>query len=157
MGTRSLTVIKDDQDKEILTLYRQFDGYPTGHGAELKKFLSKSEITNGFGVRDNKRVFNGLDDLAVRLITFLKNDQARQERRAKGGTPKPRWGEDTIGNLYLCLPGTRGAGEEWLYTITLIDNKINLGVEHLYGSKVCYSGSVEKFSPAEFQKKAYGE
>lgn len=31
MGTRSLTVMKDTGN-EIAVLYRQFDGYPEGHG-----------------------------------------------------------------------------------------------------------------------------
>ena len=36
MGTRSLTVFNDSwNDEEIAVFYRQFDGYPAGHGREL--------------------------------------------------------------------------------------------------------------------------
>ena len=34
MGTRSLTVIQSN-GKEFFNMYRQFDGYPEGHGMEL--------------------------------------------------------------------------------------------------------------------------
>lgn len=38
MGTRSITTIIDHQwDKPVrlVTMYRQYDGYPSGHGKEL--------------------------------------------------------------------------------------------------------------------------
>ena len=38
MGTRSLTFVYDEQEA-IINMYRQYDGYPTGHGAELAEFL----------------------------------------------------------------------------------------------------------------------
>ena len=41
MGTRSLTYIKSEYNTEdnIVCIYRQFDGYPSGHGIELANFL----------------------------------------------------------------------------------------------------------------------
>lgn len=40
MGTRSLTVFIDEHnDKEIVVMYRQMDGYPEGHGQDLVDFL----------------------------------------------------------------------------------------------------------------------
>ena len=45
MGTRSLTFVYTDhydgeKPKPIINMYRQFDGYPSGHGLELSEFLS---------------------------------------------------------------------------------------------------------------------
>ena len=40
MGTRSLTFVYNDNKKPIINLYRQYDGYPSGHGAELAEFLA---------------------------------------------------------------------------------------------------------------------
>ena len=39
MGTRSLTYVYDDYsvNTPIMCMYRQYDGYPTGHGAELSE------------------------------------------------------------------------------------------------------------------------
>ncbi len=48
MGTRALTFVYDG-DKPIVNLYRQYDGYPTGHGAELAQFLDGFKIVNGIG------------------------------------------------------------------------------------------------------------
>lgn len=66
MGTRSTTAIKDENGKTLVTLYRQFDGYPTGHGQELANFLSARTIVD---------VFYGMGCLAAQLIGHLKGDQ----------------------------------------------------------------------------------
>ena len=61
MGTRSLTHFierhteqpKDKRkkaivkDTEIVVMYRQYDGYPSGHGIDLSEFLSKGRLVNG--------------------------------------------------------------------------------------------------------------
>ena len=44
MGTRSLTFVYEKYgqvQKPVVNMYRQFDGYPTGHGAELAEFLTR--------------------------------------------------------------------------------------------------------------------
>jgi hypothetical protein len=38
MGTRSLTFVYDG-DEPMINMYRQFDGYPSGHGSELADFF----------------------------------------------------------------------------------------------------------------------
>ena len=37
MGTRSLTHIIEDKET-LTTIYRQFDGYMSGHGSDLANF-----------------------------------------------------------------------------------------------------------------------
>ena len=44
MGTRSLTFVYDE-DTPLINMYRQYDGYPSGHGAELADFLNKSKYS----------------------------------------------------------------------------------------------------------------
>jgi hypothetical protein len=70
MGTRSLTYVYDGETP-IVCMYRQFDGYPTGHGAELAGFLSEGKIVNGLGSDDGK-VFNGMGCLAAQMIAHFK-------------------------------------------------------------------------------------
>jgi hypothetical protein len=62
MGTRSLTFVYDEQGEKIINLYRQFDGYPTGHGQELAEFLNTTETYNGSGC------------LAAQLVSFFKKE-----------------------------------------------------------------------------------
>lgn len=74
MGTRSLTFVYDDNDKPIIKLYRQFDGYPRGHGLELAEFLNGREIINGIGSGDyERRVANGMGCLAAQLVAHFKD------------------------------------------------------------------------------------
>ena len=47
MGTRSLTTFLEEDGTEIAVLYRQMDGYPTGHGQDLKDFLLPFTVVNG--------------------------------------------------------------------------------------------------------------
>ena len=56
MGTRSLTYVYDDLGKVIIKMYLQFDGYLSGYGLDLAKFL-KSYAENpdnslGYGQKD---------------------------------------------------------------------------------------------------------
>ena len=61
MGTRSLTKFYDTCNSTrtpLVTVYRQMDGYPSGHGLELAKFLKSKRIVNGLG-GDDTGVANG--------------------------------------------------------------------------------------------------
>jgi hypothetical protein len=75
MGTRSLTVVKDQDGNKIVEIYRQFDGYPEGMGADLIDFIESGELVNGISMED-QRQFNGVHCFAAQLISHLKGDQA---------------------------------------------------------------------------------
>ena len=68
MGTRCLTVFKEEDGTEIAVMYRQMDGYPEGHGQALADFLEGRRIVNGYNMNDKKeRAFNGMGCLAAIL------------------------------------------------------------------------------------------
>jgi hypothetical protein len=74
MGTRSTTTILNEENEVLAILYRQFDGYESGHGQEIFEFLKDKKLVNGISSRyPNQIQFNGMSDLGVRLITHLKN------------------------------------------------------------------------------------
>ncbi len=98
MGTRSLTHIIDSDGKTLCTIYRQFDGYPTGHGQELADFLKARTLVNGYtGDMTAKTHANTLGCLAAQLIGHLKGDK--------------------LGGIYIYTPGASDCGEEYTYTI----------------------------------------
>ena len=71
MGTRSLTFVYNDHKEPIINLYRQYDGYPSGHGAELAEFLAPLTLVNGFG-RDTANLANGMGCLAAQMVSHFK-------------------------------------------------------------------------------------
>ncbi len=71
MGTRSLTFVYDG-DVPVINVYRQYDGYPSGHGAELAQFLDSKTLVNGFGEQNSVEA-NGMGCLAAQLIVQLKH------------------------------------------------------------------------------------
>jgi hypothetical protein len=71
MGTRSLTFVYDG-DVPVINIYRQYDGYPSGHGHELAQFLDSKNLVNGFG-EQNSFEANGMGCLAAQLIVQLKH------------------------------------------------------------------------------------
>lgn len=76
MGTRSLTFVYDGETP-IINMYRQYDGYPTGHGAELAEFLAPFEMVNGISVRADKqerKIANGMGCLAAQLVSNFKQE-----------------------------------------------------------------------------------
>jgi hypothetical protein len=94
MGTRSLTVFKDGED-EVVVMYRQFDGYPTGHGADLKTWAKGKTLVNGMG-RDDGKIWNGVGCMAAACVAHFKSEP---------------------GGFYLYPAGTRDAGEDYVYTL----------------------------------------
>jgi hypothetical protein len=77
MGTRSLTFVYEkygEVQKPVCNMYRQYDGYPTGHGAELADFLSGGRLVNGLAQTKTAKevVFNGMGCLAASMVAFFK-------------------------------------------------------------------------------------
>ena len=77
MGTRSLTVFNDTwENEEIAVFYRQFDGYPEGHGKELLDLLKDMRVVNGMNSENMKfKIANGMDCLAAQVVAHLKMAQ----------------------------------------------------------------------------------
>ena len=77
MGTRSLTFVYEKYgqvQKPVVNMYRQFDGYPTGHGAELAEFLNGGELVDGLGVERVQLQFNGMGCLAASMVAHFKKE-----------------------------------------------------------------------------------
>jgi hypothetical protein len=107
MGTRSLTIVKDNdwtnesgkliKGKELIVMYRQMDGYPNGHGAELVKAFGDMKLCNGYGAgQSSGKWANGMGCLAAQVVASFK---------------------EGIGGIYMLASGTRDAGEEYIYTL----------------------------------------
>ncbi len=74
MGTRATLDILDCENKVIVTVYRQYDGYPEGMGKELQDLLKDSLLTGG-GIgagQASPAYFNGMECLAPWIIGKLK-------------------------------------------------------------------------------------
>jgi hypothetical protein len=77
MGTRSLTFVYEKYgqiQKPVVNMYRQFDGYPEGHGAELAEFLNGGRLVNGLIHTETAEelVFNGMGCLAASMVAHFK-------------------------------------------------------------------------------------
>lgn len=147
MGTRSLTTINDywiDNDgkphqQEIAVLYRQMDGYPEGHGADLVEFLKRFKITNGLSLADDyltiddrfivkDKTANGMDCLAAQIVAHFK---------------------DGAGGIYLMRAGTRDSGEAYIYTVYKDKEGLKLKVEDTYENTVLYDDLVDNYNLIE--------
>lgn len=125
MSTRSITVINNaDCGNEVCVLYRHCDGYPTGHGAELKEFLTGFTITNGIRDRGGKSA-NGATCLAAQMVKHFK---------------------DGVGQFYLYAAGTRDVWEDYTYVVTAKTGE-PIHLEVLNGKSRLYEGNVEGFDP----------
>lgn len=130
MGTRSITTIIDSQwgkPVKLCTMYRQYDGYPSGHGKELSEFLSGMRVCNGYGTEQAKGKWaNGAGCLAAQMVAHFK---------------------DGIGGIYLTAPRTELEGEDYGYEIK-INEDLSITVKVMDGSKKAFEGTVKDF--AEF-------
>lgn len=96
MGTRSLTRIIED-NKPLLCMYRQYDGYPSGQGAELAEFLLGLHMVNGMS-GDTTRVANGAGCLAAQLVAHFKTE---------------------LGGICIYPANTKNAGQDYEYDINV--------------------------------------
>lgn len=71
MGTRSTTRIYED-GRLLLALYKQYDGYPSGWGQDLKDFLHKGTFVNGICRGRDELQFNGVGDFVLMLVKEFK-------------------------------------------------------------------------------------
>ena len=140
MGTRSLTYIEESREfpiydeeynnktyeekQNILCMYRQNDGYPSGHGMELAEFLQDFNIVNGINLDTPKRSANGMGCLAAQLIAYIK---------------------DGIGNIYIHHPDDKDCGEEYTYTIYNKKGKVHMRIYDIWSEKIIFDGKPEKF------------
>lgn len=61
-------------DGEPLTcIYRQYDGYLSGHGAALSNGFGDFTIVNGYSGDDDKRTANGMGCLAAQMLAAFKS------------------------------------------------------------------------------------
>ena len=126
MGTRSLTTFKEDHNnEEIVVLYRQFDGYPEGHGIDLFRFLNKMNMVNGIAGGEKRKISNGMSCLAAQMIAYFK---------------------DEPGGFYLYRADTRDVGEEYVYTIYVEKAHKNIMIKV---EKTAYDESFENKSMEE--------
>lgn len=139
MGTRSLTVFYDNDGEEIAVMYRQHDGYPTGHGADLLDWGKDRYLVNGFnGADEALRAFNGMGCAAADCLSYFK---------------------DGIGSIYLYPAGTRNCGEDFIYELYPIKDFSALREKWRLFLKVTdekniYEGYLDDFNPEEVENKS---
>jgi len=127
MGTRSLTHI-EERGKILVTIYRQYDGYPDGLGDDIKKLFAGYTIVNGYGGDTDKQA-NGMGCLAAQLIDGLK---------------------EGIGNVYIYPAGSSDCGEEYTYTLSNVGGKLHLKMQGYQE----YDGLLDDFDPKHLKDAA---
>jgi hypothetical protein len=126
MGTRSTyriieeystgKKVKKVKQNEICLVYRQYDGYPTGHPLETAEWLATAKVVNGLGMSETQLVFNGAGCLAAQLIAKFK---------------------DGPGGTYIHPLKSRGeCWEDYLYDIIVTEDRT---IEY-----VCYDNNENK-------------
>ena len=130
MGTRSITYVHDDSfDSEPFTaIYRQFDGYPTGAGADIKAAIGEKALVNGIS-GDRGSVVNGMGCAAAQLIKSLKEE---------------------AGNIYVEAPTIEPAGVDYVYRLAGLKTPgagaaIHFRVIDPYSNRTLYDGPLASF------------
>lgn len=141
MGTLHLTTIYDTAFNErnlVANVHGRWDGYPTGHGAELAKFLDARQMCNGLPSisatqdENGKTYANGAGCLAAQLVAALKT--------------KP-------GDIYL-VAGDENTDHAQDYTYVVSADHESIHVEVRSGFETLYAGDVPGF--VEFCKRDPG-
>lgn len=128
MGTRSITTIIDNawgNNTKLCTMYRQYDGDPSGHGKELAQFLAPITVVNGMGLNETRQIANGAGCLAAQMVQHFKEAA----------------GPDGV---YLEAPRSKMDGEDYAYCV-IVEENLRVRVEvHSYQGRI-FKGTVEEF------------
>lgn len=125
MGTRSLTVFVGERGKEVVVMYRQYDGYIEYYGRKLHDYLATfDEVVNGIKGDDYvKRTANGMGCLAAQTIMHMKSQIENRDYNNRVFNPDTGYMESALqegnhcGGVYLYPAGTRDCGEEYIYIV----------------------------------------
>ena len=105
MGTRALTFVYDGSTP-IVNMYRQYDGYPSGHGLELAQFLTRGQLVQGLSGKEQV-VFNGMGCLAAAMIANFK---------------------ETPGGFYIHSVEDTECGQDYEYHVYQVEDEIRVRV-----------------------------
>ena len=136
MGTRTLVHVKDGK-KTIATIYRQYDGYPSGIGEDIKKALNSGEVEILNGYNGSSKIpaqFNGIGCLAAFLVGELK--------------------EQKIGNVYLLAANSKDCGEDFVYTLSEKKGQVYIKVQDVWNKKILFNGLLKDFSGEKAEGKS---
>ena len=123
MGTRSLIHVKDEDGKTLVTIYRQFDGYPTGMGADIKAVFDGKTLVNGYS--DPETQVNGMGCAAAMLIAAIKNG---------------------CGGVYIQPPEDKGCWEAFTYTLYQSAD-MHLSLKVVAHEEILFDGLLADFDP----------
>ena len=125
MGTRSLTFVYDEEGRKLINMYRQYDGYPSGHGKDLAEFLEPITMVNGIGMT-KAVIADGPGCLAAQLVAHFK---------------------DGPGGIYLEPTTAVDCGQDYEYHIAA---ELTITCQRIEGlrpfrRKKIFDGSIEEF------------
>lgn len=132
MGTRAVTNIFD-RETHLVTIYRQSDGYLSGHGKDIVDAFAGRKFVNGFAGRYRNKCINGMGCAAALLISWLKQDHE-------------------CGLIYIAPPDP-SRKEEYTYTIAgdTMDPKSGMRITVTAYGKTLYDGLMSEFDPVAIE------
>jgi len=132
MATRSLirfakreegVSFSEHPEKIEVQVYKDYDGYPSGHPTDLAKFLNGYKIVNGLS-QDTYKMSNGLGCLAAQYIAAFK---------------------EQAGDIYLESPDTKHFDIEYITYVWGTDHKdIWMSIFDTYDKECIFVGKPQE-------------
>lgn len=135
-----------DGKNTLVNLYMHSDGYPSGIMKDIaEKYVSYKEVD---GIPAGElNIYNGIGDLAVQLITHLKNDNVENSKKIQKdlerfGLPKVEINHEP-GWLYIVPNKTDRSDIEYYYELSSQNER--LYVKCFDTKKELFNGSLEEY------------
>jgi hypothetical protein len=88
MGTRATLLIRDNDGKPLVKIYRQCDGSFYMMGREIIEFIRKGKFSSSYPVSSKMgETFESMGDLAVQLMAHFKRPHTTWNSKKKIQTP----------------------------------------------------------------------
>lgn len=133
MGTRSVTNFFDG-GTHLVTIYRQSDGYLSGHGKSIVEAFRWRQFVNGMRGSAYDKYINGMGCAAALLIAWLKRDMK-------------------AGNVYISPPSPEHT-EEFEYAISgdTMCPEAGMSIKVTSYGETLYDGPMSGFDPEAIER-----
>ena len=131
-----MTRVYSETGRVLLAMYKHLDGYPTGIGDDLKRFLMDMKRVNRPPQEgdDGEEEYSSMDMLAGKLYFFFQAEYS---------------------DVYQHQPDA--ADQEWTYNIYPDGDGLRLEVKNSFTHNTYHNGTLDNFNPMQVEEMYHGD
>ena len=145
--------IKDENKHNIVNIFINADGYPSGAPYEIAKAFQNHRCVNGIPLHSETPIVNGIGDFATRVVRQYKNHlifsrfETFKDCKVNGGVLEGLSKTAPVGGMYL-VPSDCEYPCDYEYELFIRDNEICIAYSEDGDGQQEFDGTLAEFVSA---------